>query len=203
MHNALPYLEGMAEVPGALDNVVELSYHRYGGNPQTDLPQIARRAAALGLRTAMLELWFGRATYRTLLQDLTVGNVSSWQGRVLSGLFDASAGASPTLSLREDVRYNAQFFRHIRIGAVRIGADTTSPGQFDPVAFVGLDGRYVAIVVAARRGTLTIRGLSPGQYTLSFAVRSGSGNLPIATVARDGVLSAQMPGKGVITIAGK
>lgn len=198
----MPYLEEMAKVPGAFDNVVELSYHRYGGKPDEDIPRIAAFAASRGLPTGMLEYWFGRATYDVLMSDLTVGNTSSWQGRVLQGLYDVTAGPNLKMAMRDDVRYNAQFFRHVRMGASRIGAKTSAPGSFDSVAFVNKDGTNVVVVVAARRGEVTIHGLKPGKYSISYAIRSGSAVLPDAVVAAGGPFVLGVPGKGVVTIAG-
>ncbi|MCA1605451.1 MAG: hypothetical protein LC775_08280, partial [Acidobacteria bacterium] len=55
MRNVVPYLDAMAAVPGALEQLTELSYHRYGGVSESNLRAIAAAAKRRGLRTAMLE----------------------------------------------------------------------------------------------------------------------------------------------------
>jgi len=42
----------------------------------------------------MLELWFGRGTPDVLHQDLKHGNVSAWQGRVVTGMYDVENQAA-------------------------------------------------------------------------------------------------------------
>ncbi|PWE32936.1 hypothetical protein DDZ14_07545 [Maritimibacter sp. 55A14] len=199
MKHAVPYVEAIADVPGAMRDFVELSYHRYGGRGTEVLRDIARTAGGYGLRTGMLEWWFGRATHEVLHEDLTVGMNSAWQGRVVRGLHDVGPGN--TLSPRPEVRYTLQYFRHVRHGAVRIGAATDSPGLFDPVAFVNPDGRYTVVVKAARAGVVAIAGLPEGRYRVSYAVRRGSAELP-APVATgpDRRLAAEIPGAGVLTV---
>jgi hypothetical protein len=202
--NASAFLEDIARVSGALDHVVEISYHRYGGNPERDVPQIARFAAARGLRTGMLEFWFGRGDYHVLLDDLLMGNVSSWQGYVLlGGIYEPASKGDPTLKLHDDARYNAQFFRHVRIGAVRIGAATSARRHFVPVAFSNPDGRDTVVIVAGGRGRLTLQGLKPGRYGVSYAIKTGSAILGDVDVVAGSPLAVQMPGKGVLTVFGK
>lgn len=78
--NAVPWITGIANVPGATENLAELSYHRYRGGQRAVLEKISATAAKLGLQTAMLELWGDRATDQVLYSDLTAANVSAWQG---------------------------------------------------------------------------------------------------------------------------
>ena len=203
MANAVTFVNGIIRVPGARDLLDEISYHRYGSKSPRVLKGIADAAAGLGIRAAMLELWFGAATYHVLLEDLTIGNASAFQGRALHGLYVDPKGGQGNLRLSEDVRYNVQFYRSVRMGAVRIGADTTDPGQFDPVAFVNPTGKQVVVVVADAAGAVTVEGLDPGTYGLSYAIAGKSATLPDITLATNAPLVVDMPGKGVLTIEGK
>ncbi len=204
MDNAVPYMNAIAGVPGAIEHVVEFSYHRYKGATAANLRAIATHAHRHGIPSGMLELWFGKATYQVLMQDITLGLAGAFQGRALTGLLVVPKGANPKLTLQDEVRYNAQFFRHIRLGAVRIGADSTSRQAFDPVAFVNADGRMTVVMVADGAGSVTVRGLRPGSYGISYAIGSGSDTLPDAAVAAAGdALTIEMPGTGVLTIAGQ
>lgn len=199
MGNAVRYVEGIARVPGAMEDFVELSYHRYRGRKLRNLQAIVATANKHGLRTAMTEWWFGRADHEVLHEDLTVGNVAAFQGRVVEGHFSASGG---TLTVKPEIRFNQQYFRHVRHGAVRIGAATDAPGTADPVAFVNTDGRHVVVVKAGRAVQVTVSGLPEGRYRVSYAIERGSVALPDPiTVGGDGRLETEIPAAGVLTIA--
>ncbi|MGR3762437.1 hypothetical protein ACUXV3_20230 (plasmid) [Roseobacteraceae bacterium NS-SX3] len=203
MKNALPYVQAIAAVPGARDHWAELSYHRYRGRSPRRLRQIAQAAARLGLRTSMLEWWFGHATYEVLHEDLTLGQVSAWQGRVLQGLFVTRGWPQAGLPPRAEVAYTQQYFRAIRTGAVRIGAASSAPRAFAPAAFVHPDGRHAVVIKAARAGRAVVEGLPPGRYRLSWTVEASSG--PVegkgpAAAGADGRLRVEIPGRGVLAI---
>ncbi|MFZ1663632.1 MAG: hypothetical protein WAT77_16905, partial [Paracoccaceae bacterium] len=102
----------------------------------------------------------------------------------------------------EDVRYTVQYTHYIRPGAVRIGAGSSAVDWADPLAFVNPDGGSVVEVKAEGATPLAVRGLPEGDYKVSWAVTSGSGELPDSIhVGADGVLLAKVPGKGVLTIS--
>jgi hypothetical protein len=205
MRNAVPYLDAIASVPGAMENVVEFSYHRYRGRSIRVLQAIAARAQDYGISPAMLEWWFGKGTYEVLHEDLKIGSVSAWQGTVIGTHFevDGQESDSPILTLKDNIRYIRQYFHHIRSGAVRIEAISDDPIAFDPLGFVNMDGTYVVVVKAREAGRLSIRGLPAGRYTVSYTVTTGSERLvnPIAVEPNE-MLSASIPGAGVIAIAG-
>lgn len=194
--NTLPYVDAIVAVPGAAKYLKEISYHRYRNKGRAKLADIAARAKSLGVNTSMLELWFGKANYDVLFQDLKVGNVSAWQGRVLEGLYapqpDGSIGPNP------EVRYNALIMRAVDAGAVRIGTDSDNPKTFDALAFVNPSGWAVA-VRARQGGTVRVEGLPPGRYQVAYAVPAGSAELPVATDA-SGAVEAMIPDKGIMTI---
>ena len=201
--NAARLIDEIAQVPGAMDAVVEFSYHRYRGNPERSLPQIARRAEKYGKRTSMLEFWFGRGNTEVLHQDLKLGQVSAWQGRVIGGHVNvANPNDKNSLVLpRDEVRYNLQYFRYIRAGAQRVGASSSDPRHIDPLAFVNTNGKFVVVALAEAAADLTIRGLPAGRYRVSFAVSQGSILRPERLdVAAGEALKTRIPGAGVITI---
>jgi hypothetical protein len=199
MDNALTWFDAMAAVPGALADVAEYSYHRYGGMSVASLRGIAERATRHQLPTAMLEWWFGNATHYVLNQDLTVGRNSAWQGRTLGSLFDLQRWKpGSTLVLNRDVRYNRHYFRYVRRGAVRIGATAHSP-DVRPVSFINTDGRYVVVAIAGRAAELQVVGLPAGRYGVWYSTDRQEVELPPVSVPAGGALNAAIPAAGVIT----
>jgi hypothetical protein len=200
MANTVRYLDGIAAVPGALENLSEVSYHRYRRAGPVAAREIAGRARALGLRTSMLELWFGRANAAVLFEDLTQAQVSAWQGRTLWGLFDPSAKSPDGLVMRPDVRDASQVFRYVREGATRIGAHS-SRSDVTPVAFLNADGREVLVIRASAAGELEIDNLKPGRFDLSYDVTGRPGLGDVAAQVQAGrPLRVAMPGAGLLTV---
>jgi len=202
MGNAGRYFDELAAVPGAVAAMSELSYHRYGGATAANLAQIVQRAQANGLKTAMLEFWFGQATHQVLHDDLKNGRNSAWQGTLLQELFSINLAdvQHPAITLREDTRFNLQYYRYIRAGAQRIGASSVAD-PFDPVAFINTNGTYVVVVEAGGAGDVSVAGLPAGDYRVSYAIagRSEPASAPI-TVAPGGILRTTMPAAGVLTV---
>lgn len=205
MANAAPYFDDILRVEGAVERMIELSYHRYRGRSRRHLAAIALRARAHGLEPAMLEWWFGRGAHRVLHEDLSLGRNTAWQGRVLVGLFDVEPTPDGVaIGLREDTRYNLQYFREVRRGAVRIGAVSTEPRHFAPLAFVNPDGSTVVVVATTGAGRITIDGLPAGAYAVSWAVREGSAGLDAPLIANGSApVSFEMPGAGAVTVSGR
>lgn len=202
--NAVRFVEGLAKVKGAMDHVVELSYHRYRRATPANVKAIASLGAKHGVPTAMLELWFGKARADVLFEDLTVGDASAFQGRTLLGLFDMSKTETGDVrvSLREDVRKNLQIYRYVRMGAVRIGATSSARQAAMPVAFRNADGGMVVAVLAREPGELVFEGLDPGRYAVSYAGQSRSVQSPdLLAVSKDGHAKFLMPEAGVFTLA--
>ena len=202
--NAVRFVEGMAKVKGAMDHVVELSYHRYRRATPANVKAIASLGAKYELPTSMLELWFGRARAEVLFEDLTVGGASAFQGRTLIGLFDMrkTEKGEVRVSLRQDVRKNLQIFKYVRIGAVRIGATSNARETALPVAFRNADGGMVVAVLASAPGDFVFEGLDPGRYEVSYAGQSRSVRSPeLLAVSKDGRAEYSMPEAGVFTFA--
>ncbi len=91
MKAAIRYFEKILTIPGALEYISELSYHRYADISLNSLETIAQLAKENGVNTSMLE-WIG-ATYETLHEDLKVGNNSAWQQFTLAYCGKDNGGA--------------------------------------------------------------------------------------------------------------
>lgn len=201
--NAVPWFEGIAKTPGAMNLMSELSYHRYKGGSKPALQAIADRAAVAGLRTGMLEYFNGRGRYPALHSDLAVGNVSVWHGRAVMGYFNvfAQRPAGERVVVPDDVRYNLEYMRSIRPGAQRIAAVSSDPKAVDPVAFINIGNAWSVVMMAAGRDRVIIEGLPAGNYFVSWAVDEGSTEfLDPVRVGADGLLLAEIPGKGVLAV---
>ncbi len=203
MKNAVPYMDAIAAVPGALAYVHEFSYHRYKGTGAETLQAIEARARALNLPTAMLELWFGKATYDVLFNDLKIGNVTAWQGRMVEGMFrpDDTGALQP----RQEVATNRLLFRAVRAGAVRISAESDHPKQADALAFLNPDGRMAIAVRNRSEGeaiTTTLTGLAPARYHADYAGEGAEGFTP-GDLSPDasGTLTLTLPGKGLLVLS--
>ena len=206
MRNTLPYMDQIASVPGAMEHVVEMSYHRYKGRSRGTLNNIAKMATRLGIRTSMLEWWFGHGTHDVLHEDLKIGNVSAWQGRVLTGHFDIpkNGNREAPVRLRKEVRYNVQYFRHVRSGAVRVDAKSNKTKWADPLAFVNPDGSTTVVINAKRESEFVVRGLPADDYFVSYAIENNSVELPTPiNISDGGELHTGIPGKGVLTITSR
>jgi hypothetical protein len=213
--NSVAYFDDMIKVPGVLQHVKEISYHRYRTNFTGIVPhlqQLSTRAQQHGLRTSMLE-HLG-ADHHELHQDLTLGNVSAWQRFALAGiqasatdsgrnvylLIDRSDPAHPVVRYASGAAHLFQYFRYIRPGAVRIDATSTKPA-FDPVAFIGPDSRHVVVVKASAGGTFTVAGLPAGRYGIVLTTANARlREEPDVELEAGKALSATIPAAGVITI---
>ncbi len=213
MANARTYFDGMAAVPGALDHLREISYHRYTGVSDSNLAEIADRARLHGLATAHLE-WIG-ATQEELFKDLTIGMNTAWSQFTIGGpggsddggryfLVDLADPANPRIQLGSRTRYLRQYFRYIRAGAVRIGAAATGT-VLAPVAFRNLTPtgvpRLAVVVKASAAASFTVQGLPPISYGIQYTTSSRTAfDLPDAIAGPEGTVAASIPGAGVITI---
>jgi glycosyl hydrolase family 30 len=187
----------------------ELSYHRYRGVSESGVRAIASRAQEWNIGTAMLE-HIGSG-YEDLHQDLKIGRNSSWQQYALAYpntkddaslyfLVDDRNVTAPTVTMASRTLFLRQYFRYIRAGAVRVGANS-SAAAFDPLAFVNPDGRLVVVVKAQRGGSLVVQGVPAGAYEATCTTASEA--LRRVTVAPDGAsLRVEMPARGVMTIFG-
>jgi len=206
MAKAAPWIEEIAKTPGAMENIVEFSYHRYHNSNVDNAREIATIGDRFGKPTAMLEWWFKNGNYRILREDLVEAKNASWQGQVLRTLFDVdySEAKTPVVSIADDTRMNLQYFRHVRFGAQRIGATSNDPKNTRPSAFVNRDKSFVIVADTRRAVTMTIRGAPAGMYTVSYALAGRSVVEPEpVTSAPGGEIVVRMPGAGVVTVSSR
>lgn len=203
MRNATLYLNHIAKVPGAMDHVIEFSYHRYKGVNERNLREIAKLAQKHNIGASMLELWFGRANAKVLYEDLVIGQNVAWQGRALIGLFDSPRrpNSGAPLRLRKDIRDNRQYFRDVRMGATRVFAGSDRPETVKPVAFENVDGSLTIVIATQQATALQLRALPPGAYRAYFVADQHYDEVENALlVDATGALQIDMPGAGLITL---
>ena len=157
--SAAPRLfDDILAVPGAVDDMVELAYHRYKGVSTGALNNIRTRAATHGLKTSMLE-HIGSHTH-DLHTDLTVGNASAWQKFALafpgtdadshSKYFNINTTnlSNLVLEMTPYARTLRQYFKWVRMNAVRIATTTANAAGLRSVAFTNTDGKTVVVLDA-------------------------------------------------------
>jgi hypothetical protein len=205
MSKTLAYLEDMAAVDGAMDDVKEIAYHRYKGASRGVLQEIAEEADKLGVQTSMLEYWFGLATHHLLHEDLKVGNAAAWQGRVVRSFFQrrqAENGAT-VWDFHEDTRYTATYFRNIRQGAKRIEASSTTLA-LDPIAFRNVDGTTAVLAISQWETDAKIEGLPAGTYRVTFTDNESTRELARdISVEDNGGITLRVPGEGLILVTSR
>lgn len=208
--NALRYIDEIASVQGALDSVVEFSYHRYAGVSDEVLKGIAERGTRHGKRTSMLE-WIG-ADQNTLHEDLKLANVSAWQQYTLAFSGEDDGGAyykigsevSGGIRMGRRTTFLRQYFSCVRPGSVRIEA-SSSNNNFDAVAFQNNRGAASVVIKADHPGNLTVRGLPRGRYFVDYATDDlEPGSRPVERfVDQDLELNVSIPSAGVLTVCGE
>jgi hypothetical protein len=210
MFNAPGYFDAIIAVPGALGALSEISYHRYSQGTGA-LQQIAARAATHNLRTAHLE-WIGASAVQ-LLEDLTVGNNSSWSQFTIAWftsdgsddggkyyVINDANPSNPVVNMGSRTPFLRQYMYYVRRGAVRIGT-TNQSGAIEPVAFINADGRYVVVVRAGSAQNFTVGGLPGGTYGINYSTNSQSNvDQSDVTISAGTPLAASIPAAGVITI---
>lgn len=210
--NAPVYIDKIAQTPGAMQYVGEFSYHRYCCASDEVLSRIADRAVLYNKQSSMLE-WIG-ADYNTLHDDIKKGRVSSWQQYVLAFPNQPDNGAqyylindsnvnNPTVILTSRAKFLRQYFKYVRFGAQRIAADAGNT-NFDPLAFINTDGKYVVVVKASSGGSFNVTGLAAGTYGIKYTTSTQYDfNLPDVSVSNGQSVTSSIPAGGVITIYAK
>jgi O-glycosyl hydrolase len=174
------------------------------------VPSIAERARARRLSTAMLEHLEGDAA--ELHEDLTVGQVSAWQQYSIAmksaGATPDDAGDyyvadftdpnSPALRLAQRSRGLAHYFRHVRLGAVRIEA-RSGDDDVKPTAFRNRDGTFVVVLASKKPGPMTVRGLPAGRYLASYTTAHETAR-ELPPILSQGTISVTLPAAGIMTI---
>ncbi len=212
MGNAVRDFDQMIQVAGVLPVLREFCYHRYGGVSQANLQAIAARARQHGLDTSMLEWWSSGNGYRTLHEDLKIGNNSAWQQGVLAGdlnaqmacyLIDSSNPAQPRVLLSEPSKFLRQYYKFVRPGATRIEA-TSQEQPLDPLAFINDDGGYAVVVKCDTGGGFSIGGLPAGTYGIKYATAAEFDvDLPDQAISAGQPIVTAIPQAGVVTVYSK
>ncbi|MGQ0543146.1 MAG: hypothetical protein ACT4O9_15080 [Blastocatellia bacterium] len=205
------YIDQIAATPGAMQHVGEFAYHRYAGGTPAILNSIANRTVLYNKKAAMLE-WIG-ADYDTLHEDIKVGLNSSWQQYCLAGptswgpdsgdryyIVDDTVPANPVLTMGSRTKFLRQYFRFVRAGAQRIEARTGN-SNFDPLAFINTNGKYVVVVKAANAGSFSIQNLPTGTYGIKYTTGAlYDVDLPDVIISTGQALATNIPNPGVITV---
>lgn len=201
MNNAVPYMRGIASVPGALKDVVEFSFHPYRHRSQRNLRRIGALGKELNLPTSMLEWWFGKATHSVLHEDLKTANVSAWQGRVVRGFFAGTEnGTGPARPFKPDTLFTSVYFRNIRLGAVRVGARSNSI-WLNPVAFSNANGGIAVLLLAKRQTRGLVDDLPKGRYKVSYTTPNGSFELATEEIDDGGQIAFSVPEASLVLIS--
>src|SRR5262249_23852997 len=136
---ASSYFDEITNIPGAAPEISEISYHRYHSATNEALSRIKQRVEKFSVKSGMLE--FIGADYKRLHQDIKEALVSSWQQYCFAYptkddgaqyfVIDDSDSARPVVTMGTRTRFLQQYFKYIRLGAVRLGA-TSDNGAVDP-----------------------------------------------------------------------
>jgi hypothetical protein len=186
--NAVPYMRAIAATPGARKYVAEFSYHPYQNRSDRRLKAVGAMGRELDIPTSQLEWWFGHATQVALHEDLTMAEVSSWQGRVVRGFFQTSTDDGGIMQFGDfnpDTRHTSVYFRNVRLGAVRIGAETDS-WQLAPTAFLNTDGTVAVFVQMGGDSEAKVAGLPAGTYRLTYTTDDETIDMESGIEVQDG-----------------
>ncbi len=206
--SSINYFNQLVQVPGVAGQIAEYSYHLYWDRSDTDVQTLVNQAAQYGLDTSMLEWWDPQCTYERLHKDLTLGMNSAWQAHVIRNLFviNDSDPQNPTVAIAGPTKFTRQYFKYVRLGAARVGASSDS-GTFAPIAWTNENGKAVVVVKAEAAGAFDVQGLPAGIYGIKYTVGTDASNpteydvdLADVQISEGGMVSASIPGKGVITI---
>lgn len=182
------------------------------------------RTQGYQLDTSMLEWWpasfvpnhddnYDVATqnaynYHDLVEELAVGGVSAaqvggsvvWIPEPVGGGVNLLLLSDQGLDVVDNSNLTGLLTRHIRRGAVRIGA-TTSAGGVQPVAYVRKDGKWVVVAEVDAANTIVVGGLPAGSYTVEYAGRlRGIRAEPAQTIQAGEYLVTQLPDRGLVAI---
>jgi hypothetical protein len=208
---SISYFNSMLQVAGTQALVNEFAYHRYCWPSDQDLQNVANLGNQYAIKTAMLE-HIG-SDYNDLHKDLKLANVSAWEQYTLAYptgddgaqyyWINDSNPNNPIVTLGSRTKFLRQYFKFIRAGAVRIGATTTNT-NFDPVAFINANGKYVVVIKTTTDGAITIAGLPAGTYGIKYTTdREYNVDLTDATIGARESLNVHIPAAGVITVYAK
>jgi hypothetical protein len=203
MAQAVPFVNQMVAVPGVLNYLTMISYHRYAGVSDANLSAIRSKAAQYGLRTAMLE-HIGSGV-EDLYKDLTMANVSSWQQFTVAyptaddgAQYYLISGGQPVIASR--TKQLRQYFRYVRFGAQRVAATSISSGV-RPVAFTNPGGGMAVVLHVDAAGSYSVSGIRPGTYAVELTNGAGTrSTLPNVTATGSNSVTVAPSQTGVLTL---
>ncbi|HEX6314181.1 MAG TPA: hypothetical protein VFZ73_04950 [Gemmatimonadaceae bacterium] len=202
---ALNFAQALLSSPAA-SRIDQIGWHRYSGASNATVQALGAMAGARGIATAMTE-HIG-SDYKNLITDITIGRAATWEQYVLA-YPETDNGAQyymvqgSTVTTASRTKYLRHFFRHVRRGAVRIGASSAS-GSYVPVAFRNVNGRVVVVISYGEAGTITVGGLPAGRYSVGIESEATSdGSLPDLTVGTNGMATLNLESRGVIVLYGR
>ncbi len=202
---ALNFAQALFASPAA-SRIDQIGWHRYGGASNATVQSLGSMAAARGIATAMTE-HIG-SDYQNLMTDVTTGRAATWEQYVLAypetdngSQYFTVQGSTVTTASR--TKYLRHFFRHVRRGAVRIGA-TSASGSYVPVAFRNANGRVTVVLKYTEAGSVTIGGLPAGRYGIGIESEASSdATQPDVTVGANGVATLNLESRGVVVLHGR
>ena len=138
-----------------------------------------------------------------------MGRNTAWQEGAILGLYnvDTTNPTSPVVTISNRSKFIRQYTKFIRPGARRIGA--TGNSNFDPVAFINANGKYVVVVKASTGGSFSIQGLPASTYGIFYTTGDGVNvgqydvNQPNIAIGAGQALNTSIPAAGVLTVYGK
>jgi phosphodiesterase/alkaline phosphatase D-like protein len=186
--------------------ISELSYHRYSNCTTAQLQANRDAAQADGKHISMLEWWNGANDYNTLHEDIGPnGNAVSWQPEAIAfpgepgPLFQVDPSTN-AITMNSRAKFYRQYWKYIRSGAVRKGCSTTN-SNFDGLAFLNTNGRWVVVVKCSTGGSFTIGGLPAGTFGVFYTTATSyDQHPPNQTIGTGENLSVSIPAAGVLTV---
>jgi hypothetical protein len=109
------------------------------------------------------------------------------------------ADGTPVFALQPEVRYNAAYFRAVRMGATRIGA-ASDAGAVAPLAFENRGGGHAVILKAEGAAHVTVEGLAPGRYALSVVTDPDNTPPDRDITVGSSPATIEIPGPGVAAL---
>ena len=203
MAEAVPFVNQMVAVPGVLNYLTMITYHRYAGVSDANLAAIRSKAAQYNLQTAQLE-HIGSGV-EDLYKDLTIANVSAWQQYTLAyptaddgAQYYLISGGQPVIASR--TKQLRQYFRYVRFGAQRVAATSIS-GGVRPVAFTNPGGGMAVVLHVDAAGSYTVAGIRPGTYAVELTNGAGTrSTLPNVTATGSNAVTVAPSQTGVLTL---
>jgi len=214
------FIEEIAKNEAAIGYLDVISYHRYGGNTNTDAQrEIVNLANKYGKKTGMLE-YDKNSNVNHLHYDLKYNNVTAWTKYALmfnsdekfAYVYVDDSGEMPIYDVCKQTKYLRQYFKFIRPGAVRVAVSTTDEA-IDPIAFINKKGNQVVVIKTEEGGEVIVNGLKADEYGIKYTLgnyewggtdpKEYDIDLAAQTIENGEQIAFTMPDKGVATIYGK